>query len=424
MYYSQPLDGYFPMADTRSIASPSYRNPFDVEAWGTISADMYQVIERYINQYYESSQLSKNPLRNTVMPAAMRFVGLFHSHLFNSLLNTAAMNGQSPGEMAFVHKGYVIRFVNESLSDEQRCCTDEVLTTVVALINEECIQGNIDKAEIHLQGLKRMVDLRGGIDCLGFEGDLKQIIVAHDYGFCVLTSSLPYRFTGPERISIVEDIIGESANLEDFRCFTFQEYFVGPEALDGIGLEVLYLLDYLSRLVCIYKAWNETDPAAYVEPVSASVSNRDALTARWSSIRSSLLDFPSADSPVSHPATNDYVYESLRLAIIILSRKGIPVMAPANKSASTAQLFEEDAKSLQKALEKTRLLEFWEPLPGAVLWCLAVGANACQKGMLKSWFSAHLLRTITTYALFRKKELDVSMRMILHGLRELQVPVS
>ncbi|RFU29716.1 hypothetical protein B7463_g6593, partial [Scytalidium lignicola] len=425
-YLSQDIDGYFPMADTRKIANPSYKNPFDIEAWATISSDMYQVVERYINQYYETSQLSKSPLRRTIMPAAMRFVGLFHSHLYTSLVNVAFVSGQLPGQMAFIHKGYVIQFINECLNDDIKCCSDEVMSAVMALIDTECVQGNTETVEMHFQGLQRMVSLRGGIDRLGYEGQIKQIIMAHDYVRCVLTSDLPLRYINFGDPNAAKYNGGESVKLiADLRCFTLQECFLGPEALDGISPGVLNLLDYLYRLVGIYKSWNEISLTAAVILDSDSASNKDVLVARWLSIRSSLLTFTSADSPVSHPAINDYVYESLRLAIIILSRKGISAMDPTHTTTmDTNQSFEEDVWNLRKALEKTRLFEFWEPLPGAVIWCLAIGVNVCEKGLLQSWFLVHLLRTVITYALLRSKELDESMWMILYALRELQVPVA
>lgn len=237
---------------------------------------------------------------------------------------------------------------------------------------------------------------------------------------CAITSELPRKFVGGEVTSSNDRTSGESSRLAaDFRCFALQDRFIEPNSIGEISPEIMSLLNYMYRLASVYKSWNQATSKGSERDPSSS---REKLAIRWSSIRSSLLGFPSAyNASVPHAGINDFTYESIRLAVIILSRKGVAAMDPTHVTINTSEYFQEDAKQLRAALEKTRLFEFWEPLPGALIWCLAICVNVCENGTLKNWFLAHLSRTAVTYALIRFKQLHECMMTILHGLRELKV---
>lgn len=241
----------------------------------------------------------------------------------------------------------------------------------------------------------------------------------HEFVHRVITSELPSRYKNIEITSIAEQNPGESPRLAaDFRCFVLQNHFADPKALGEISPEIMSLLNYLYQLANIYKTWNNTSFASsQLDPNST----RERLTFRWSSIRSSLSSFPSAHASVPHAGINDYTYESIRLAVIILLRKGASAMDPTQVTTNATECLQEDVNRLRAALENTRLFEFWEPLPGALIWCLAIGANVCRNGMLKNWFLVHLSRSMITYSLIRFKQLHECVVTILYGLKQLMV---
>jgi hypothetical protein len=143
------------------------------------------------------------------------------------------------------------------------------------------------------------------------------------------------------------------------------------------------------------------------------------LAATWTSIHSSLLALPSADDAILFLSTHDYIYESCRLAAIILSKQRLRVIDPLS-IADIQRQSSGDIKALRNALDRTNLFGFWDPLPGALMWCLAIGASATPKGLRKSWFLVQLARTCIAYSLTNWNEIERSLRMILYSLKNME----
>ncbi|KAJ5389341.1 uncharacterized protein N7496_000409 [Penicillium cataractarum] len=62
-----------------------------------------------------------------------------------------------------IMKAKSIREMNAKMRDPKRALSDEAFDTIVNLLTGSLIAGLFDEARIHLTGLKRMVELRGGI---------------------------------------------------------------------------------------------------------------------------------------------------------------------------------------------------------------------------------------------------------------------
>ncbi|KAJ5683188.1 hypothetical protein N7462_006353 [Penicillium macrosclerotiorum] len=62
-----------------------------------------------------------------------------------------------------IMKAKSIREMNAKMRDSQRALSDEAFDTIVNLLTGSLIAGLFDEARIHLTGLRRMVELRGGI---------------------------------------------------------------------------------------------------------------------------------------------------------------------------------------------------------------------------------------------------------------------
>ncbi|KAH7037287.1 uncharacterized protein B0I36DRAFT_63843 [Microdochium trichocladiopsis] len=86
------------------------------------------------------------------------------------------------------HRFQTVKAVNSRLNVEGKDggypVSDGVLIAVAMLVNVESYIGSLESAAAHMQGLKRMIDLRGGIiDGLGYSPVLQRTIAWADYSY-------------------------------------------------------------------------------------------------------------------------------------------------------------------------------------------------------------------------------------------------
>ncbi|KAF7712434.1 Fungal transcription factor, partial [Penicillium ucsense] len=102
--------------------------------------------------------------------------GNFYGMMCMSAAHRAVLSSARLGGMDVARSNYIandpdyclmrvkcIREMNLRLGDPKRALTDEAFDTIIHLLSGTLISGFYDEARIHLKGLKRMVDLRGGI---------------------------------------------------------------------------------------------------------------------------------------------------------------------------------------------------------------------------------------------------------------------
>jgi hypothetical protein len=71
------------------------------------------------------------------MLAGLIYIGLFHGHIYTSLVNVAMLNERPLGPLSLMHRSYATHFINESLVDSRQGCSDEVILTVLTIFNME-----------------------------------------------------------------------------------------------------------------------------------------------------------------------------------------------------------------------------------------------------------------------------------------------
>ena len=76
---------------------------------------------------------------------------------------------------------FLIQRVNTALQEPERAVSDPMLVTVALCAAYEVKNGNSDAYHIHMKGLMRMIDLRGGLGAL-YESDpyLERMLIWHD----------------------------------------------------------------------------------------------------------------------------------------------------------------------------------------------------------------------------------------------------
>jgi len=80
--------------------------------------------------------------------------------------------GQVDQHTKIVAKGRAIHSLNAMLRSDVYSTSDEAIAGVVKLVNNDLCFGETQHLRVHLQGLRKMIQLRGGVPKLGMNGIL------------------------------------------------------------------------------------------------------------------------------------------------------------------------------------------------------------------------------------------------------------
>ncbi|KAK9413886.1 hypothetical protein SUNI508_11582 [Seiridium unicorne] len=111
------------------------------------------------------------------LPFALADIGLLTTLFLSSCRSLEIMSEfQDYTSMYAAYKHQCIRSTNESLSFEKTRVSDTTIAMVMVLVSESYSLGNIEEWKVHLRACTDMITIRGGIDTLGLDGFLKEII--------------------------------------------------------------------------------------------------------------------------------------------------------------------------------------------------------------------------------------------------------
>lgn len=101
------------------------------------------------------------------------FTNLFsHPAMIPSLLFTAQAFydrslGSTIGSIAHSHLARALRLLQSSLNDQNQATSHATMIVVASLATASLIMGDLETAAKHLDGLHKMVEMRGGLATLG-----------------------------------------------------------------------------------------------------------------------------------------------------------------------------------------------------------------------------------------------------------------
>ncbi|KAK7887883.1 hypothetical protein LTR67_009277 [Exophiala xenobiotica] len=81
-----------------------------------------------------------------------------------------------PDKQTIGHYGEALSKLRDSLTEQNAYIEDAVVFSILSLLEVEYLMGNMSAYQVHVRGLKRIVDLRGGLDSLGWVGLLKPAV--------------------------------------------------------------------------------------------------------------------------------------------------------------------------------------------------------------------------------------------------------
>lgn len=76
-------------------------------------------------------------------------------------------------------KGEALRRINSDLGDKEKGISDENIAAVFCVAIFENDPSTSINHKVHMDGLRKMVMLRGGVEKLGFDGMLAKILILY-----------------------------------------------------------------------------------------------------------------------------------------------------------------------------------------------------------------------------------------------------
>lgn len=93
--------------------------------------------------------------------------GILHSTLFAAQAFHDVSTGLTYGPVARFHLAKALRHLQDSLDDKRKAMEHSTMAVVASLAMAAVVAGDLDTAGMHMDGLHRMVELRGGLRSLG-----------------------------------------------------------------------------------------------------------------------------------------------------------------------------------------------------------------------------------------------------------------
>lgn len=106
-------------------------------------------------------------------------------------------------------RNFVIRTINTAIQDPTRALSISLLAAVLIIASNEALQGSAENYHIHMKGLVKMINLRGGLSRLNDEQQfMREFIIWQDTNVATVMGCRPYHLLADgadEAPSVVPD---------------------------------------------------------------------------------------------------------------------------------------------------------------------------------------------------------------------------
>ncbi|OQD80465.1 hypothetical protein PENANT_c035G08749 [Penicillium antarcticum] len=292
------------------------------------------------------------------------------------------MNGrkQSPDSDYCMMRAMSIGEMNTKMQDPHRRLSDEAFDTIINLLTGALIIGEFEEAHIHLKGLKRMVELRGGItdDSIRSSSMLSAIITTDIKAASGLMAKPVFPLTWdaqPVPSDIQQRIRPQASSpLNNVGSGFFANSCISPPLQ-----RILYVL----RDMVFFSIMNQMAPAA-LQPI-----DQDFFRVLNCEAEHQLLSYIyTDDSPI--PVSKLHPIEAVTRVASICFLNHFLIVSPSSSGLGRAL-----TRHLTTAVEKCKL-SLLRGLPkesfGPYAWALFVGAQGSQGQAERAWFVERLAR--------------------------------
>ncbi|KAL2801821.1 hypothetical protein BJX63DRAFT_150491 [Aspergillus granulosus] len=187
----------------------------------------------------------------TIWPRdAMSDPALFHATLYAGGSYLDIGRGEPQSEITLYHQAQAIKLVNERLSDPRTAVEDRTVLAITPLALFANLTGNRAVADTHREGLRVLVEMRGGHDKLGFEGLASALIRMNSIVYNIAFDLEPATISaplGPPPLGLERRILKTPSTLSSrIHClpaileilhhvYSFKLVFQSQESVDATG---------------------------------------------------------------------------------------------------------------------------------------------------------------------------------------------
>ncbi|KAK4980824.1 hypothetical protein LTR66_010341 [Elasticomyces elasticus] len=283
----------------------------------------------------------------------------------------------------------IISLINQRMADPLTRTDDLNITLLVQLLACEMATGDTQTQTLHVKGIQRMVELRGGSLRLSLNSEITFVTACLILYFCVLnelqtpSNYLDFLSVAMSRTAPLRQYLFESPVFclyEDFIVVLRSENY--PTYLYDLLYDMCDLTEmFLYRHNCtkhIAAIANSNRTNAF--DGGKTYSRTTDYELRAAEIQRRLITRPAANTS-NNPVSGDWAYECIRLTALIyttalLRCTPFSVAAPLTTDpyTSTPSII----KSLGAALIKAYKYSCWADMPGCLLWVGVVGGAAAR----------------------------------------------
>ncbi|RMZ46293.1 hypothetical protein CA14_008313 [Aspergillus flavus] len=347
---------------------------------------MHDLLSLYITTIWETlysieKRSGCNPMVNYWLPLAFNDPALLHS-LIGCAASFLVTANQLCGYPFFVkHLNEAIAIVNQRMADSTISVSDETLVVVASIAMIKKMLGYHDEWNVHMQGLKSLVDLRGGLDNLNDKPLIQSKLYRADLCGSVDAAQSPYF----------------SARYQGNCGSGSQTYHLGHGFweldrllnLDILLKESICNLQYVTKTLSTIKNKNHQAEAAQVRFWITSTQYR-LLSTRYGNSRTPRLQ----------------ALEICRLSLLLFTvsicnefPQGVPICDML--ITQLKGLLDDDAACM------------WLT-PKFRLWVLSIVASPETGNSLKSWCLASVSEAISTMCIRREEDFTQLLATFLH----------
>ena len=178
----------------------------------------------------------------------------------------------------------------------------------------------------------------------------------------------------------------------DIKLFTFQD----KQKVDALAPEMSHLLGKFFSLITL--------PIEFADRVAMNSQTRQHFDTHLYLLREYFLTLQSQ---------NDHT--DPRAAVIVEA-----ALVFATRRNDSLFLEEESSKYFQHLLRETNISMCWDDLPGALIWCLIIGARCSAPNRLRKWLLVQVTQIVWPLAVDKPDDVLKSFRLVLKGLDDIK----
>ena len=251
---------------------------------------------------------------NIWLPFSMYDPALFFSTLGYAAVHIDILTGRKTHLQLLSYKNDTIRNINEKLQSPEDALTDSAIGSVAMLAATESIQGNYSEMRIHMDALKRMVQLRGGLQKLS--AVVHMFVSWQDLLFSAVLAQPPIYTMVPCCVELPDNLALESQDSPVFPVLGVEP--VVSKQFVSLFADLRNLTDTVNQ----QNTWNGHANLTTAELMTFSKS-RTALEHRIVNMARSLTEKPRAVM-----TQDDYTLELCRLAALVYIKVGLHMFLP------------------------------------------------------------------------------------------------